>query len=78
MFVGQGLGAAQGALHGAVAHIGLIECAQNGLRLAADFAEHIAKLAEFGFDCAQNLPDFAAALLQRQGAKAHLQGVEHD
>ena len=42
---GQGFGAAQGALHGAVAHVGLIQRAQNGLRLASNSAQHIAELA---------------------------------
>ena len=55
----------------------MFQCAQNGLRLAADFSQHVPELAKLSLDGAQHLPDLAAALLQRQGAETHLQGIEH-
>ena len=45
--------------------------------LLADLLDPAAVALELGLDRAQHLPHFGGLLLQRQGAKAHVQAVEH-
>ena len=71
--------ATQFAVHCAAADAGLFNNLLRVLELLVDLVEDDAESLEFGLDPAEDLPDFARTLLDRQRSEAHPQrGQQRD
>ena len=73
----QGFYIAQGTPHGTAPDMGLVQGFQHRFGLGFNLGQNVTKFPELGFYGAQHLPNLAAAFLQCQCAKAHLQSTQH-